>query len=66
MSYTANLQVKARESRSKGSNNTLRNEGYLLGNIVEKGKESISIAIKRDDFRKSLNSNGINSIYTLV
>lgn len=65
MSNTAKIKFKTRESRSKGSNNALINDGYLLGNIVEKGKESISVAFKRDDFRKALNSNGINAIYTL-
>lgn len=65
MSDKAILKFKTRQSRSKGANNALLNEGYLLGNIVEKGNQSISIAIKKDVFRSSLNANGRNAIYTL-
>ena len=62
MSDKAILKFKTRQSRSKGANNALLNEGYLLGNIVEKGNQSISIAIKKDVFRSSLNANGRNAI----
>lgn len=65
MSDKAVLKFKTRESGSKGANKTLINEGYLLANIVEKGKESISVAIKKDEFRRSLNTHGRNAIYTL-
>lgn len=65
MSNTAKLNFISRKSRSKGANNILINDGYLLANIVEKGKDSISIAIKSDEFRKALSDNGRNSIYTL-
>lgn len=65
MGNTAILNFSKRQSRSKGANNTLINDGYLLANIVERGKDSISIALKKDDFRISLNENGRNSIYTL-
>lgn len=66
MGDTANLTFIKRQSRSKGANNSLINDGYLLANIVEKGKDSISIAVKRDEFRTSLNNNGRNSIYSLI
>ncbi|NLJ90193.1 MAG: 50S ribosomal protein L25 [Clostridiales bacterium] len=65
MSDKAVLKFKTRESGSKGANKALINEGYLLANIVEKGKESISVAIKKDEFRRSLNTHGRNAIYTL-
>lgn len=65
MGNTAILNFSKRQSRSKGANNSLINDGYLLANIVERGKESISIALKKDDFRRSLHENGRNSIYTL-
>ncbi len=65
MSDKVILKFKTRQSRSKGPNKALRNEGYLLGNIVEKGKDSIAVALKRDEFRRSLNTNGRNAIYTL-
>lgn len=65
MSDTAILKIKTRQSKSKGANNTLVRDGYLLANIVERGKESISIATPRDEFRRSLNANGRNAIYTL-
>ena len=65
MSDTAVLKVKTRQSRSKGANNALVRDGYLLGNVVERGKESISIATPKDEFRRSFNANGRNAIYTL-
>ena len=65
MGNTAILNFSKRQLRSKGANNSLINDGYLLANIVERGKDSISIALKKDDFRSSLHENGRNSIYTL-
>lgn len=65
MGDTANLKFIERQSRSKSANNSLINEGYLLASIVERGKDSISIALKRNEFTTSLNNNGRNSIYTL-
>lgn len=66
MGDTANLTFIKRQSRSKGANNSLINDGYLLANIVERGKDSLSIALKKDEFKSSLNNNGINSIYSLI
>lgn len=66
MGDTANLTFIKRQSRTKGANNSLINDGYLLANIVERGKDSISIALKKDNFRSSLNSNGRNAIYSLT
>lgn len=65
MSDKAVIKFKTRKSRSKGANNALVNEGYLLANIVEKGKESISVAVKKDEFRRGLNAHGRNAIFTL-
>ncbi len=65
MSDTASLKFKTRQGRSKGANNALINDGYLLGNIVERGKDSVSMAIPKDEFRRSLSTNGRNAIYTL-
>ena len=65
MSDTAILKFEKRVSRSKGANNELRNKGYLLGNIIEKGMDSVSIAVKKDEFRRTLNNFGRNAIFTL-
>ena len=65
MSDKAVIKFKTRKSRSKGANKALVNEGYLLANIVEKGKESISVAVKKDEFRRGLNAHGRNAIFTL-
>lgn len=65
MGDTAVLKFIKRQSRSKSANNLLMNDGYLLANIVERGKESISIGLKKNEFQNSLSTNGRNSIYTL-
>lgn len=65
MSDTAILKFNTRETKTKGANNALLHDGYLLGNISERGKDSTSISIKKDEFRKSLHANGRNAIYTL-
>jgi len=64
MNKTAELKVLTRITDKK-DRNRLRNEGYLLANVSSKGSESISIAVKSDDFRKTLNKYGRNSVFKL-
>lgn len=60
------LNVELRTSTRKGDNNQLKRKGYLLGNIVGKGVESISIAVKKEDFTKSIKKVGRNAVLKLV
>jgi large subunit ribosomal protein L25 len=66
MQKTAVMNIETRTSTSKGANNLLRKNGYLPANIFGKGVESISIAIKRDEFIKSLKKYGRNAVFKLV
>lgn len=66
MQNTAIINVETRSSSSKGANNLLRKNGYLPANIFGKGVESISIAVKRDEFLKSLKKYGRNAVLKLV
>ncbi|ABX42178.1 50S ribosomal protein L25 [Lachnoclostridium phytofermentans] len=66
MQETALLNMVPRTSTSKGANKLLRNNGYLPGNIFGKGMESISIAVKKDEFKKSIKEYGRNAVFKLV
>lgn len=66
MQETAILNMVPRTNTSKGANKLLRKNGYLPGNIFGKGMESISIAVKKDEFRKSLKEYGRNAVFKLV
>lgn len=59
------IKIATRAKSTKGANKLLRRNGYLPGSISCKGKDSISIALKRDEFIKSLRSNGRNSVFKL-
>lgn len=63
--YDAILKVEAREVTSKGANKLLRKNGYLPGNISGKGIDSIAIAVKKDDLRKTLKQSGRNAVLKL-
>ncbi len=66
MQETAIMNIETRSSTSKGANKLLRRNGYLPGNIFGRGVESISIAVKKDDFRKSIKEFGRNAVFKLV
>lgn len=65
MKETTIMKFETRTNRSKGANNLLRRNGYLPGNIYGKGLDSIPVAVKKDEFRKSLNKFGRNSVFKL-
>ena len=65
MQETAILNIEPRSSTSKGANRLLRKNGYLPANIFGKGVESKSIAVKKDEFRRSLKKYGRNAVFTL-
>lgn len=60
------LNVDLRTSTRKGDNNLLKRNGYLLGNITGKGVESISIAVKRDEFLRTIKKVGRNAVLNLI
>ncbi len=60
------LNVDLRTSTRKGDNNLLKRNGFLLGNITSKGAESISIAVKKDEFLRTIKKVGRNAVFNLV
>lgn len=65
MTNTVKLDIIVRKDANKADNKKIRRDGYLLGNIVRKGKESVAISIKKDQFKKTLKQFGRNSVFTL-
>lgn len=65
MSESLRLTITNRERISKGAMHRMRKEGFLPGSLSQKGGESISFFMKRDEFRKALGANGMSSVYTL-
>lgn len=66
MENTEVMNVELRTSTRKGDNKKLKREGYLLGNIAGKGVDSIAIAVKKDEFRRSIKKLGRNGIFKLA
>ena len=65
MNESLRLTITGRTKISKGTMNKLRKEGLLPGSMSQKGGESVSFFLKRDEFRKALRENGMSSVYTL-
>jgi large subunit ribosomal protein L25 len=65
MSNAAVLKFKKRITKTSSSKRELQRQGYLLGNVLSKGTDSVSIAVKKDEFRKVLNKFGRNAIINL-
>ncbi len=65
MKETAILKIVIRTGTTKGANNLLRRKGYLPCNIYGKGIQPISIAVRKDEFKKCINKSGRNSVYKL-
>ncbi len=62
---TAELKIQVRKDISKAENKKLKNDGYLIGVINQKGMDSVPIAVKMDEFRRALKQNGRNAIFKL-
>lgn len=60
------LNVELRTSTRKGDNNSLKRNGFLLGNITGRDVESVAIAVKKDEFLKTIKKLGRNSVLKLV
>lgn len=65
MNESIRLMITNRVKGSKGAMNKLRKEGFLPGSISQRGGEAISFSVRKDEFSKALNANGMSSIYTL-
>lgn len=66
MSKTAVINVKQRSEMTKSDKKDLTNQGYILGNINGKGKDSVPVAVKKDELRAALRTHGRNSVFKLV
>lgn len=66
MAETVKLSIAIRSKASKAEKKRLRNSGYLMGNISRKGMESVSIAVRKDEFRKAVKEHGRNAVFSLV
>lgn len=64
MAVDAVLGFKVR-SNTKPENIRLMNDGFLLGNISGKGIESVSIVVKKDEFKKTYKKHGRNLVLKL-
>lgn len=66
MAETAILNILIRDNGSKKENKRLRSEGYLVGNLSRKGEASVALAIRKDEFRRTLKQHGRNAVLSLV
>lgn len=66
MENTGVLNANLRTSTRKGDNNQLKRDGYLIGNIVGKGLESIAISVRKDEFTKFMKKTGRNSVFNIA
>lgn len=66
MAETATLNILIRNNASKKENKKLRNNGYLIGNLSRKGMDSVALAIKKDEFRRTIKQHGRNAVLSLV
>jgi large subunit ribosomal protein L25 len=65
MEVTGILKIEKRTDTSTSGNKKLRKAGYLPGNIYGKGVESIAVAVKKDELRKSLIRYGRTAVLKL-
>jgi large subunit ribosomal protein L25 len=65
MKELAILKIDIRTGANRGANKLLLSNGYILGNIYGKDIDSVSVAVNKIEFRKSLNKFGRNSVFKL-
>lgn len=65
MAEFAVLNYDMRDKVTKSENKALMKNGYLLANINSKGEKSVSIVLKKDEFRKTLKQHGRNAVLKL-
>ncbi len=66
MAEIITLAFDNRGKISKGEKKLLQKNGYLIGNINNRGDESIAITLKKDEFKKTLKKHGRNCVMKLV
>lgn len=65
MSKKVTIAIEKRENPNSRSSKQLRKQGFLPASISSKGKDSISVAVKRDEIVKSLSKYGRNYLFNL-
>lgn len=65
MSELGILNIEKRITANSRTSKQLRKNGYVPASLSSKGRDSISVAVKADELRKSLNSYGRNALFTL-
>lgn len=63
MSELSTLNMERRTKVNSRASKQLRKNGYLPGSLSCRGKDSISVAVKAEDLRKSLSSCGRNALF---
>lgn len=63
MSELGILNIERRKTVNTRASKQLRKNGYIPASVSCRGKESISVAVKADELRKSLNSHGRNALF---
>lgn len=65
MKEIGTLKIQPRETSNSRSNKRLRRNGFFPGVIYSKDMESVSIIIKKEEFKKTISEFGKNSGYKL-
>ena len=65
MSELGTIAIEKRSMANRRSSKQLRKNGYVPASISSKGKESISVAVKAEELRKSLTTYGRNALFNL-
>ena len=65
MNEKATLVIEKREKANSRSSKQLRKIGFVPGSISRKGKDSISVKVKKEELMKSLSKHGRNYIFNL-
>ncbi len=65
MSEKVTLTIEKRKKEGEVTNKQLRRAGYIPAVINSKGKDSISVKIKRDELVKNISKHGKNYLFTL-
>ncbi len=65
MSELSVLNVEKREITNSRKSKQLRKGGYIPASISGKGKNSISVAVKKEDLTRSINKYGRNALFKL-
>lgn len=60
------IKIERREPSSKSGVKNLRKEGFLPASMSQRGEDSLSFSIRKDELLKSLNQNGRMSVFKLA